>query len=81
MLAAVYVGDGDASALYLAMYAPHALMAIVFGGRLFFNVRRMLNGESGPWSQAKSINEEATPPRHEAEDAMPPESNYNRLLD
>ena len=55
MLIARYASGGSAQALYLAMYAPHALMALTFGCRLAYNCRAMLRGEPGPWSHVKSF--------------------------
>ena len=55
VLAARFGGGGSAEALYLAMYAPHALMALAFGVRLIYNCRAMLRGEGGPWSEVKSF--------------------------
>ena len=35
----------------VAMYAPHFVLVLVFGGRLASNIRRMLRGEAGPWNE------------------------------
>lgn len=55
LVAAELGGGGSAEALYLAMYAPHALMAVAFGSRLILNCRAMLRGDAGPWTEVKSF--------------------------
>lgn len=71
ILLSVYVGDLSATSLFLAMYAPHAVMAILFGGRLVHNARRLLRGEPGPWSNLHS-SEEVTRSMRMADDTGQP---------
>ena len=55
LLIAQYAGGGSAAAIYLAMYAPHALMALAFGARLAYCCRALQRGEHGPWTQVRSL--------------------------
>ena len=36
---------------YIVMYLPHFAMILVFGLRMYGNLKRMFNGEPGPWTQ------------------------------
>jgi len=39
-------------AVYVAMYLPTLVLAVVFAARLAVNLRRMADGKTGPWSGA-----------------------------
>ena len=45
-----YAFGAAPAALLVAMYAPHFVLVLVFGGRLASNIGRMLRGEPGPWT-------------------------------
>ena len=41
----------SATHLYIVMYLPHFVMILIFGLRMWGNLKRMFNGEPGPWTQ------------------------------
>ena len=51
ILAAIYVYEASATAIFLAMYCPHILLLPVFGYRIFCLCHRLYDGQPGPWSQ------------------------------
>lgn len=40
-----------ATSYYVAMYLPHFLMILLFGIRMWSNVRKLLSGKPGPWTE------------------------------
>jgi len=59
ILASEYASGAPAYAIFLSMYAPHMLLIPVFLARLYANCRRILRGESGPWSEFARHHERA----------------------
>jgi hypothetical protein len=50
-IAVVYVHFPAYAYCYLiAMYVPHTMMCIIFAGRFYCNMQKMMAGEPGPWS-------------------------------